>query len=79
MGILIGKMLLLWSLLSFMSTKHSKTLGSYKAGTPEGYKKICAHLVYDCKHDGRHKGRMVVDGHLTDVPVNSIYSGVDST
>jgi hypothetical protein len=51
-GILIGEMLLLWSLLSFMSAKHSKTLGSYKAGTPEGYKKICAHLVYDCKHDG---------------------------
>jgi hypothetical protein len=31
--------------------KTFKDLG-YKAGTPEGYKKICAHLVYDCKHDG---------------------------
>jgi hypothetical protein len=37
-----------------------KDLG-YKAGTPDGYKKSCAHLVYDCKHDGRCKARMVVD------------------
>jgi hypothetical protein len=27
-GVLVGNMLLLWSLLSFMSTKHSKTLGT---------------------------------------------------
>jgi len=46
--------------------------------TPEGYKKICTHLVYAVKHDGRHKARMVCDGHLTDVPVESVYSGVVS-
>jgi hypothetical protein len=48
------------------------------APPPTGYKKIRTHLVYDCKHDGRHKARMVADGHLTDIPLESIYSGVVS-
>ena len=43
---------------------------------PLGYKKIRVHLVYDIKHDGCHHARMVADGHLTDVPVESVYSGV---
>jgi hypothetical protein len=43
-----------------------------------GYKKIRTHLVYDCKHDGRHKARMVADSHLTDIPLESMYSGVVS-
>ena len=33
------------------------------APIPEGYKKIPCHLVYDVKHDGRHKSRMVAGGH----------------
>ena len=45
---------------------------------PIGYKKIRAHLVFDVKHDGRHKARLVGGGHLTDVPVESVYSGVVS-
>jgi hypothetical protein len=45
------------------------------ASPPTGYKKIHTHLVYDCKHDGRHKARMVADGHLTDIPLESVYSG----
>ena len=48
------------------------------ASPPAGYKKICAHLVYDCKHDGRHKAQMVADGHLTDIPLESVYSSVVS-
>ena len=43
---------------------------------PNGYKKIRTHLVFAVKHDGRHKARMVADGHLTDAPVESVYSGV---
>ena len=43
---------------------------------PKGYKKIRVHLIYDVKHDGRHKARLVADGHLTDIPVDSVYSGV---
>ena len=49
-----------------------------KGDPPNGFKKICTHLVYDCKHDGHHKARMVTDGHLTEVPLESIYSGVVS-
>ncbi len=45
---------------------------------PEGYRKICIHLVFDVKHNGRHKSRLVADGHLTAVLLNSIYSGVVS-
>jgi hypothetical protein len=48
------------------------------APPPTGYKKIPTHLVYDCKHDGRHKAWMVADGHLTDIPLESLYSGVVS-
>ena len=35
-------------------------------------------MVYDVKHDCRHKARMVADGHLTDIPLDSVYSGVVS-
>ena len=45
---------------------------------PTGYKKIRVHLVFDVKHDGRHKVRCVADGHLTDIPLDSVYSGVVS-
>ena len=37
-----------------------------KSSSPEGYKRIRVHFVFDVKHDGRHKARLVADGHLTD-------------
>ncbi len=43
-----------------------------------GYKKIRVHLVYAVKHDGRHKARLVAGGHLTDTPIDSVYSSVVS-
>jgi hypothetical protein len=43
-----------------------------------GYKRIRVHMVYDVKHDGRHKARLVADGNLTQVPVEAVYSGVVS-
>ena len=43
-----------------------------------GYKKIWVHLVYDVNHDGRHKAKLVSDGHIADIPVESFYSGVVS-
>ena len=47
--------------------------------TPDaGYKKITVHLVYAVKHDGRHKARLVAGGHLTQTPVDSVYSSVVS-
>jgi hypothetical protein len=34
--------------------------------------------MFDIKHDGRHKARFVGSGHLTNVPTESVYSGVVS-
>ena len=44
--------------------------------SPVGYKKIWVHLVNDVKHDEHHKARLVADGNLTDIPSESVYSGV---
>jgi hypothetical protein len=49
-----------------------------KASPPNGFKKIRFHLVFDVKHDRRHKARLVADGNLTDIPIDSVYSGVVS-
>ena len=43
---------------------------------PHGYKQITVHMVYNVKHDGHHKARLVAGGHLTGPPLESIYSGV---
>ena len=48
------------------------------APIPEGYKKIRVHFVFDVKHNGRHKARLVADGHLTSVLDDSVYSSVVS-
>jgi hypothetical protein len=56
-----------------------RDLGHKDTASPlTGYKKIHTHLIYDCKHDGRHKARMVADGHLTNIPLESMYFGVVS-
>ena len=53
--------------------------GEFSTGKiPKDFKKIRVHLIFAIKHDGRHKARLVADGHLTDVPLNSVYSGVVS-
>ena len=50
-----------------------KDLGHNAIPLPK-YKKIRVHLIFDVKHDGRHKARLVADGHLIDVPDDSVYS-----
>ena len=45
---------------------------------PAGYHKICVHFIFDVKHNGRRKPHLVADGHLTEVPLESIYLGVIS-
>ena len=45
---------------------------------PKDWKKINVHMVYAVKHDGRHKSRLVAGGHLTDTPIDSVYSSVVS-
>ena len=45
---------------------------------PYGYKRIPYHCIYDVKFDGRRKCRLVAGGHMTDPPVDDIFSGVVS-
>ena len=45
---------------------------------PIGYHRIKVHLIFAVKFDGRHKARLVADGHLTPEPIDNIYSGVVS-
>jgi hypothetical protein len=48
--------------------KYKTFIDNGKGGIPpEGYKKICCHMVYDVKHDGRHKSRLVAGGNLTEL------------
>ena len=39
---------------------------------PQGYHKIRVHLIFAVKYAGRHKTRLVADGHLTPDPVESM-------
>ncbi len=45
---------------------------------PPSYHKIRVHLIFAVKYDGRHKVRLVADGHLSPDPVENVYSGVVS-
>ena len=49
-----------------------------KVQAPKYDKKIRAHFDFDVKHNNRYKARLVAEGHLADVPLSSIYSGVVS-
>jgi len=31
---------------------------------PDGYQMICVHLVFDIKHDGCHKARLVIKSKI---------------
>ena len=39
---------------------------------------MSVNFVYACKHDGRYKACLVAGGHLTDTPIDSVYSSVAS-
>jgi Reverse transcriptase (RNA-dependent DNA polymerase) len=45
---------------------------------PNGYKRIRYQMIYDAKHDGCHKARLVAGGDLTDPNTDNVYSGVVS-
>jgi hypothetical protein len=53
-----------------MSNSLTKVITPKSVKAPVGYKKIRVHLIYDV--------RLVADGHLTDIPLESDYSGVVS-
>ena len=41
--------------------------------TPTGFTHIKCRLVYDMKHDGRYKARLVAGGHMTDLNKEDAY------
>ena len=45
---------------------------------PAGHKRISLHIIYAVKHDGRYKARAVAGGHMTETPIESVYSSVVS-
>ena len=49
-----------------------------QVGVPTGYQLIKVMWVFAIKHDGRHKARLVANGNLTAVPLNSVCAGVVS-
>ena len=53
--------------------KHKKVMNP-----PRGYHRIKVHLVFAVKFDGRHKARLVADGHLTPKSIENNYTGVVS-
>ena len=53
--------------------KHTTVMNS-----PKGYHRIKVHLLFALEFDGRHKARLVADGHLTPEPIENIHSGVVS-
>ena len=55
-----------------------KTFRVSQEGVPEGFNKIRVHFVFDVKHDGRHKARLVAGGHMTPEEVYASYSSVAS-
>ena len=46
---------------------------------PRVYQLIRVHTIFDVKVDGRHKARVVANGHLTVTSTESVYSGVVSS
>ena len=43
---------------------------------PKGHQKIRVHFVFDVKHCGKFKARLVADGHFTKEPLETVYSGM---
>ena len=60
-----------------MRTIPSPTKGKGHDPGPD-YKKINVHIIYAVKHDGRHRSQLVAGGHLTETPLDSVYSSVVS-
>ena len=50
--------------------------GKLKNGPSKEYQMVRVHLVFDVKHDGRHKATLVADGYpYQGTPVDTVYSG----
>lgn len=61
-------------LLNLRNMTHSRTFAAKQAQHLHTRRFACIWLVYDIKHNGWHKARMVADEHVMAVPVESVYS-----
>ena len=43
---------------------------------PKGHQKIRVHFIFDVKHCGKFKARLLADGHFTKEPMETVYSGM---
>ena len=50
-----------------------KSAGMVGGKAPRGYQQIRLCIVFDVKHDLRHKARLIASGHMTEVPKDSTY------
>ena len=83
MAIIYQRMLLTWKLNKSRNTSIQRLWkGCYEkdkiGNAPKGYQKIRVHFVFDVKHCGKFKARLMADGHLTKEPNETVYSGVVS-
>ena len=61
-------------IIKFFKRWDKAILDKYKKvkNPPKGYHRIKVHLIFAVKFDGRHKARLVADGHLTPEPIENI-------
>ena len=64
------------SLMTMMYSFDKGKFAGYKI--PRGFRLIRINTIFDVKVDGRHKSRIVADGHLITTPSEPVYSGVVS-
>ena len=63
-----------------MGTKDSNKLkeatiydNKHITNASKGHQKIRVHFVFDVKHCGKFKARLVADGHFTREPMETVY------
>ena len=81
MQIINGKMLLIWKLNRSKNTKYSKNMGKLFMTRIKLEILPRVHFVFDVKHCGKFKARLVAVGHLTKEPkkpMETVYSGAVS-
>ena len=81
MATINGRMLLTWKIEQIKEYQVFKDYGKAVhekdkiVNAPKGYHKI-VHFVFNVKHCGKFKARLVTDGHLTKEANETVYSGV---
>ena len=81
MQIINGKMLLIWKLNRSKNTKYSKNMGKLFMTRIKLEILPRVRFVFDVKHCGKFKARIVAVGHLTKEPkkpMETVYSGAVS-